>query len=135
MSTPTEHKTVQIRILEYTEVICWTIVYREEAEQWRGFDPEAPPTEHAKGRSLYFDNVLNAKVREFNPRYAEGALNGQSSQIHTDLCGNWEFVEHLHNWGKFFDVDAKCECELSTYSNKVGEIYLNHIAPSQLEFL
>jgi type I restriction enzyme R subunit len=32
MPTPGEHKTVQARILEYTEVIKWTIVSREEAE-------------------------------------------------------------------------------------------------------
>ena len=81
MSKPTEHKTVQARILDYAEAIGWTIVFREEAEQRRGFDPEVPPAESAKGRSLFFDDLLDAhppsprgygvaKVREFNPRYA-----------------------------------------------------------------
>ena len=83
MTTPTEHKTVhppsptglrrtRARILEYAEAIGWTIVSREEAEQRRGFDPDTPPRDRAKGRALFFDDLLDAKVREFNPRYAKG---------------------------------------------------------------
>jgi hypothetical protein len=58
--------------------VGWTFVSREEAEQRRGFDHEAPPADRAKNRSLFFDDLLDAKVREFNPRYAEaeGALLG-----------------------------------------------------------
>ena len=40
MSKAGEHKTVQARILEYAEAIGWTIVSREEAEQWFGFDQD-----------------------------------------------------------------------------------------------
>jgi len=40
---PSEHKTVQARILKYAENIGWTVVSREEAEQRRGFNPEAIP--------------------------------------------------------------------------------------------
>jgi type I restriction enzyme R subunit len=56
-------------------------VSREEAERRRGFDPEVPPADRAKNRSLFFDDLLDTKVREFNPRYAEaeGALLGQSA--------------------------------------------------------
>lgn len=32
MPTPSEHKTVQARILAYAEAIGWTFVSREEAE-------------------------------------------------------------------------------------------------------
>jgi type I restriction enzyme R subunit len=39
MSKPTEHKTVQARILEYAEAIGWKIVPREEAEERRGGIP------------------------------------------------------------------------------------------------
>ena len=76
MPKPGEHKTVQARILEYAEDIGWTIVPREEAEQRRSFDSEAVPRDRAKGASLFFDDLLDAKVRAFNPRYseAEGAL-------------------------------------------------------------
>jgi type I restriction enzyme R subunit len=78
MPTPSEHNTVQARILGYAEAIGWTFVPREVAEQRRGFDPEVPPADRAKNRSLFFNDLLDAKVREFNPRYAEaeGALLG-----------------------------------------------------------
>ena len=111
---PGEHKTVQARILEYAEAIGWTFVSREEAEQRRGFDPDVPPADRAKNRSLFFDDLLDAKVREFNPRYAEaeGALLGQFRHLHTDIYGNREFVEHLRNRGKFFDHEEKRERDL-----------------------
>ncbi len=94
---PSEHKTVQARILEYAEDIGWTFVSREAAEQRRGFDPEASPKDRAKGVSLFFDDLLDAKVRAFNPRYAEaeGALLGKFRHLHADIYGNREFVEHL----------------------------------------
>ena len=114
MPTPGEHKTVQARILEYAEAIGWMIVSREEAEQRRGFDPDVPPADRAKNRSLFFDDLLDAKVRELNPRYAEaeGALLGQFRHLHTDIYGNREFVEHLRNRGKFFDHEEKRERDL-----------------------
>jgi type I restriction enzyme R subunit len=114
MPSPGEHKTVQARILEYAEAIGWTFVSPEEAERRRGFDPDAPPVDRAKNRSLFFDDVLDAKVREFNPRYAEaeGALLGQFRHLHTDIYGNREFVEHLRNRGKFFDHEEKRERDL-----------------------
>jgi type I restriction enzyme, R subunit len=133
---PGEHKTVQARILEYAEAIGWTFVPREEAGLRRGFDPQitqistdsasrennlrssakSADTSHdrAKNHSLFFDDLLDAKVREFNPRYAEaeGALLGQFRHLHTDIYGNREFVEHLRNRGKFFDHEEKRERDL-----------------------
>jgi type I restriction enzyme R subunit len=124
---PGEHKTVQSRILEYAEAIGWTFVSREEAEQRRGFDPALPPADSAKNRSLFFDDLLDAKVREFNPRYAEaeGALLGQFSHLHTDIYGNREFVEHLRNRGKFPDHAEKRERDLILidYDNPAKNIY------------
>jgi type I restriction enzyme R subunit len=114
MPTPREHKTVQARILAYAEAIGWTFVSREETEQRRGFDLDVPPADRAKNRSLFFDDLLDAKVREFNPHYAEaeGALLGQFHHLHTDIYGNREFVEHLRNRGKFFDHEEKRERDL-----------------------
>ena len=88
MFTPGEHKTVQAQTLEYAKAIGWTIVTREEAEQRRGFAP-VPLEDRAKGRSLFFNNSLDAKVWEFNPCYAEteGALPGQFRHLHTDIYG------------------------------------------------
>ena len=37
MSKPSEHKTVQARILAYAQECGWTLVSREEAERRRGF--------------------------------------------------------------------------------------------------
>ncbi|MEF8748137.1 MAG: hypothetical protein V5B31_09970 [Candidatus Accumulibacter propinquus] len=81
---------VQARILAYAETIGWTFVPREEAEQRRGFDPDDPPADRARNRSLFFDDLLDAKLREFNPLYAEaeGALLGQFRHLHTDIYGN-----------------------------------------------
>ena len=94
MPTSTEHKTVQTRILAYAQEIGWTIVTREEAEQRRGFDPDVPPADRARNRSLFFADLLDAKIREFNPRYAEaeGALLGRLRHLHTDIYGNWRFL-------------------------------------------
>jgi type I restriction enzyme R subunit len=144
MPTPSEHKTVQARILAYAESIGWTIVSREEAEQRRAGFPtrhpqakggqECPPSFMEQGKvpfptrrdaedagrnaraplSLFFDDLLDAKVRELNPRYAEpeGGLIGRFRQLRTDIYGNREFVEHLRNRGKFFDHEEKRERDL-----------------------
>lgn len=42
MSGPTEHKTVQARILAYAQKIGWTYVSREEAERRCGYQPQMP---------------------------------------------------------------------------------------------
>jgi type I restriction enzyme R subunit len=114
MPIPSEHKTVQARILAYAEAIGWTFVSREEAEHRRGFDPDMPPKDRAKNRLLFFDDLLDAKVRQFNPRYteAEGALLGQFRHLHSDIYGNRDFVEHLRNRGKFFDAEESRERDL-----------------------
>lgn len=114
MPTPGEHKTVQARILAYAEAIGWTVVSRQEAEQRRGFDPTAPAEEQARNRSLFFDDLLDAKLREFNPRYAEaaGALLGQLRHLPASIHGNREFMELLRNRGKFFDHEEKREHDL-----------------------
>jgi type I restriction enzyme R subunit len=119
MPKPGEHKTVQARILEYAEAVGWTFVSREEAEQRRGGIP-APYGSKTGGwktpapLSIFFDDLLDAKVREFNPRYAEaeGALLGKFRHLHTDIYGNRDFVEHLRNRGKFFDHEEKRERDL-----------------------
>jgi type I restriction enzyme R subunit len=89
-------------------------VSREEAERRRGFDPEVPPADRAKNRTLFFDDLLDAKVREFNPRYAEaeGALLGQFRHLHSDIYGNREFLNYLRNRGKFYDHEEKRERDL-----------------------
>ena len=93
---PGEHKTVQARIIKYAEAIGWTFVPRAEAERRRRFDPEAAHTERALGNSLFFEGILETKIREFNPRYAEaeGALLGTFGRLNTNIHGNREFVDY-----------------------------------------
>jgi type I restriction enzyme R subunit len=128
MSKPSEHKTVQARILAYAQEIGWRLVSRDEADLRRGKKYGGQPSssgDYAVPRecphSLFFEDLLHTKVREFNPRYAEaeGALPGKfppspmgyggtSRHLHTDIYGNppspksyggtgREFVEHLRN--------------------------------------
>ena len=130
MPRPGEHKTVQARILEYAEAIGWTFVSREEAEQRRAGFPtrlglphggqECPPSAIAGKNaraplSLFLDGVLDAKVREFNPRYAEAAaaVLGQFRHLRTDIYGDREFVGHLRNRGRDFGHRADVRPRLS----------------------
>lgn len=67
--SPSEHKTVQSRILDYAEAIGWTVVSREEAEMRRAGFPTRLDGENAGMNaraplSLCFDDLLDAKVRE-----------------------------------------------------------------------
>ena len=127
MPAPTEHKTVQARILKYAQAIGWTFVPRKEAEQRRGFDPDAPPKDRAKNRSLFFPGLLNAKVREFNPCYAEAesALPGKFHHLPTTIYGNQKFVEYLRNRGTYADQKEKRERDLILidYDNQARNVY------------
>ncbi len=90
MPSPGEHKTVQARILAYAQEIGWTLVPRDEAERRRRFDPDAAtPEERTRHASLFFGDLLHAKVRELNPKYreAEGALVGELQRLHSDIYG------------------------------------------------
>ncbi|MBM5815990.1 MAG: type I restriction endonuclease subunit R, partial [Cyanobacteria bacterium K_Offshore_surface_m2_239] len=114
MPTPGEHKTVQSRILAYAEAIGWTVVPRRQAEQRRGFAPTSSPTESATSTALYFVDLLEAKVREFNPAYSDesGALLRWLRQFQATIHGNLDFVELLRNRGTFVDQAEQRERDL-----------------------
>src|SRR2546423_1442043 len=106
MSTPTEHKTVQARILAYAQEIGWTYVPRGEAEKRRGFDrSRATPAEQAAEASPYFDALLDSQVRKLNPKYAEGpgALVADLRRLHAGIAGNRDFLAYLRNIRTFHD--------------------------------
>lgn len=117
MPKPAEHKTVQARILAYAQELGWTVVSRDEAEERRGFatikNGELGSTK-SKAGSLFFGDLLEAKVREFNPKYADaaGALVGKLRLLHADIHGNRAFVDFLRNRGTFFDAGEKRERDL-----------------------
>jgi len=105
MPVPTEHKTVQARILYYAQEIGWSFVSRSEAENRRGFNHEsAGIQERCRNGLLYFDDLLYSKVKEFNPQYREsaGALLRLFTNFKNDIYGNREFVKYLRNEGTFY---------------------------------
>jgi len=75
MPKPTEHKTVQARILHYAQELGWRFVSRTEAEQRRGFDPQVEAKHRARGVSLFFDQTFDQQVRTFNPRFTDTTAN------------------------------------------------------------
>ncbi len=127
MPIPTEHKTVQARILKYAQEIGWTYVPRDEAERRRGFTPHPSPlpegmkggerenADEAHKASLFFGDLLHAQVRAFNPKYkeAEGALVGDFQRFHADIYGNRDFLTYLRNQGKFFCAEESRELDLT----------------------
>jgi hypothetical protein len=76
MSAPTEHKTIQARILHYAQEIGWTCVPRAEAERRRGFDADgATPEERARKASLFFGDLLHelmtAQLRVYDIHFSD----------------------------------------------------------------
>ena len=112
---PSEHKTVQSRILKYARDIGWTFVARAAAEQRRGFDPDSATSEEKVGRaSLYFFDLLDQKVREFNPNYSSSAtiLLSRFLNLRSDIYGNRVMLDNLRNTGKFFYPRENRELDL-----------------------
>jgi type I restriction enzyme R subunit len=102
MPKPGEHKTVQARILQYAQDIGWSFVPRAEAEQRRGAR-DLTSYQNLSGLSLFFDDLLYQKVRQFNPLYSEapGALVGQLRRMSANIHGNREMLAFLRNKGTF----------------------------------
>ena len=128
MPKPGEHKTVQSRILEYAQEIGWTYVSRTEAEERRAFTSGSiSPQERAAKASLYFDDLLFSKVKEFNPKYseAEGALVGELRRLKTDIFGNRELLNYLRNQGRFFcpEEDRELDLQIIDYQNLEKNVF------------
>jgi type I restriction enzyme R subunit len=91
-------------------------VSQAQAEQRRGFDPDALRREdRARSASLYFGDLLYEKIREFNPKYkeAEGAILGEFQRLNTDITGNRDFLTYLRNQGKFLCAVENRELDLT----------------------
>jgi type I restriction enzyme R subunit len=104
MTKPTEHKTVQNKILKYAKEIGWDVVSRSRAETLRGFDDEGSIRSRAKDASLFFDDLLFQKVREFNPDYkkSQQELISQLKLLSPDIFGNQDFLQFLKREKTFF---------------------------------
>lgn len=142
MPKPTESKTVQDRILTYAQEMTpqWRYVSRSEAETRRGFNnlPPNPQTGGIEGgdysprlgsgvASLYFDDLLYQKVRQFNPTYNETQqeLITKLNSLPTDIYGNRDFLNYLRNQVKYFCPVEKRELDLTL---------INYEDPTQNEY-
>lgn len=115
MPVPGEHKTVQCRILQYAQEIGWFFVPRMEAEVRRGFNSEVgTPAERAARASLYFDDLLFQKVKEFNPKYeeTEGSLVSRFRHLQPSIFGNRDSLTFQKNAGTFFCPEENRELDL-----------------------
>jgi len=128
MPIPTEHKTVQSRILQYAQETGWIFVPQGEAERRRGFkDNGSSLRERAGNASLYFDDLLADKMREFNPKCDDvrGALAGKLGQLKADIFGNRDFLNFLRNRGKCLYAEESRELDLVLidYENITNNVF------------
>jgi type I restriction enzyme R subunit len=124
-SKPTEHKSVQARILKYAQEIGWSFVSQSEAEERRGFDPSgASPKDKAKNASRFFTDTLFEKVKEFNPKFKdtkEELLRKLNLPLPT-IAGNRDFLQHLQGEKTFFSKEENREFNL---------ILINYVEPNK----
>lgn len=115
MAKPSEHKSVQARILKYAQEIGWRFVSQSEAESKREFDRSGiSPREKAKNASRYFTELLFETVKKFNPKYKdskEELLRKLDLPLPT-IQGNREFLEHLQGQKTYFSKEDKREFNL-----------------------
>lgn len=128
MNKPTEHKSIQARILKYANEIGWTIVSQGEAESRRGFNASAAsPREKAKNASRFFTDTLFEKVKEFNPKFKDSKadllrlLDLPLPTIH----GNRDFLHYLQGEKTFFSKEENREFNLNLidYENPTNNIF------------
>lgn len=115
MPRPSEHKSVQARILKYADEIGWSVVSRGDAEERRGFDATGvSPREKAKSASWFFVDTLFEKVKEFNPKFKdskEELLRKLNLPLPT-IQGNRDFLQHLQGERTFFSSEENREYNL-----------------------
>jgi type I restriction enzyme R subunit len=128
MTKPTEHKSVQNRILQYANEIGWTIVSQSEAERRRGFDASAAsPREKAKNASRFFTDILFEKVKQFNPKFKdskEDLLRLLDLPL-PNIQGNRDFLYYLQGEKTFFSKEENREFNLILidYENPANNIF------------
>jgi type I restriction enzyme R subunit len=115
MPQPSEHKSVQARILKYAQEIGWTFIPRTESEERRYFDKKgATSRDRARNASLFYTGLLFEKVLEFNPKYTEekGELIKRFNLLRTDIFGNRDFLKYLREEQKFYCKAESRELDL-----------------------
>ncbi len=115
MAKPTEHKSVQDRILKYANDIGWSIVSQGEAERRRGFEAAvSSQREKAKNASRFFTDTLFDKVKKFNSKFRdskEELLRLLDLPLPT-IQGNRDFLHYLQGEKTFFSKEDNRELNL-----------------------
>lgn len=128
MPTPTEHKTVQSRILQYARQIGWVYVDRNEAEKRHGFNNESNNIQQqCCTASLYFEDLLFTKVKEFNPKYSDtkGSLISLFNNLKPNIYGNRDFLKYLRNEGTYYCKEENRDLNLILidYENPKNNVF------------
>ncbi|MBP7055680.1 MAG: HsdR family type I site-specific deoxyribonuclease [Candidatus Omnitrophica bacterium] len=111
-----ERTGVQKPILKYAQDLGWEIVSRADAETLRGFNAIGGTVqERAKNSSLFFDDILYQKAKEFNPKLEDkkGELVRKLSVLQNDIKGNRDFLEYLKGNKTFFSRKDNREYNLT----------------------
>ncbi|GAA4733662.1 type I restriction endonuclease subunit R [Flavisolibacter ginsenosidimutans] len=132
MPKPTEHKSVQARILKYACEIGWNVVSQSEAERRRGFNASAAsPKEKAKAASRFFADTLFQKVAQFNPQFDAGSPTAKDDLLRLlnlplpTIHGNRDFLHYLQGVKTFFSKAEGREFNLILidYDNPANNVY------------
>ena len=112
----TERTAVQNPILKYAQDLGWGIVSRADAEGMRKFSAGGiTAQEHACNASLFFDDTLYRKAKEFNPKLEDtkDELVRKLSILQSNIQGNKDFLAYLKGEKTFFSKKENREYNLT----------------------
>lgn len=135
----TERTAVQNPILKYAQDLGWEIVSRHKAESLRGFNAGsgkrtydintsgASAQERGRFASLFFDDILYQKAKEFNPKLkdAKEELVRKLSILQNNIEGNRDFLSYLRGEKTFYSKAENREFNLALidFHNPSNNIY------------
>ncbi|MEH1927634.1 hypothetical protein [Nostoc sp.] len=128
MPKPGEHKTVQSRIITYAQEIGWKFVSGDEAETRRCFNNHSGKIqEKAAQASIYFNDILYQKVREFNPKYSEAQEMVKPHGFVLDFVGifdnKFKTILCRGNCDRFFEVGRINDSQFNSIISRFLTIY------------
>ena len=124
----TERTAVQKPILKYAQDLGWEIISRPDAEVKRGFDTSAVSIQdRARNASLFFDDILYQKARQFNPKLEDTKeeLVRKLSILPNNIQGNRDFLAYLRGEKTFYSKAENREFNLTLidFHNPVNNSY------------
>src|SRR3989339_685477 len=124
----TERTAVQKPILKYAQDLGWEIISRPDAEVKRGFDTSAVSIQdRARNASLFFDDILYQKARQFNPKLEDTKeeLIRKLSILPNNIQGNRDFLAYLRGEKTFYSKAENREFNLTLvdFTNPENNIY------------